>query len=95
MPEMRFRVLWPNGTPETCYSPSLIIRDFFTVGCSYALPEFLARSRSALTTASNRVRAKYGHPCGRALSQLARIEATAQRFIDDRGARITIEAFED
>lgn len=95
MPEMRFRILWPDGTPETCYSPSLVVKDFFAVGCSYALDEFLARSRSALTTASNRVLAKNGHPCGRALSQLARIEAAVQRFTDQRDARITVQAFED
>jgi uncharacterized repeat protein (TIGR04042 family) len=95
MPEMRFRILWPDGTPETCYSPSLIIKDYFTVGRSYGLDEFLARSRTALMIASSRVQAKYGHPCGRALSQLARIEAAVQRFTDQRDARIMVQTFED
>ena len=35
----------------TCYSPSLVIKDFFAVGQSYPLPDFLRRSREALTIA--------------------------------------------
>ncbi len=27
MPEMRFVIAWPDGREETCYSPSLVIRD--------------------------------------------------------------------
>ena len=45
MPEMRFRIRWPDGTPETCYSPSLVIKDFFAPGESYSLHEFLRLSR--------------------------------------------------
>ena len=57
MPEMRFRIRWPDGTPETCYSPSLVIKDYFAVGTDYALVDFLARSRTALSIASDRVKA--------------------------------------
>jgi uncharacterized repeat protein (TIGR04042 family) len=95
MPEMRFRVSWPDGTCETCYSPSLVIKDYFTVGQSYALAEFLARSRTALGIASERVRAKYGHPCGRALAQLAHIEAVSERFAGAPHAHVAVDAFED
>jgi uncharacterized repeat protein (TIGR04042 family) len=95
MPEMRFRVSWPDGTSETCYSPSLVIKDYFTIGQTYPLAEFLARSRTALKIASERVRAKYGHPCGRALAQLARIEATAQSFAGAPDARVKLDAFEE
>ena len=62
MPEMRFRVSWPDGSSETCYSPSLVIKDYFAVGQSYALAEFLTRSRTALKVASDRVQAKYAPP---------------------------------
>jgi hypothetical protein len=41
------------------------------------------------------VRAKYGHPCGRALAQLARIEATAQSFAGAPDARVKLDAFEE
>ncbi|OZA93997.1 MAG: hypothetical protein B7X67_27305, partial [Rhizobiales bacterium 39-66-18] len=63
MPEMRFHIRWPDGTKEACYSPSLVIKDHFAPGETYTLADFLAKSRDALTTASERVRAKYGRPC--------------------------------
>jgi uncharacterized repeat protein (TIGR04042 family) len=95
MPEMRFRIRWPDGTPETCYSPSLVIKDYFSVGADYALPDFIARSRTALAIASERVKAKYGMPCRRAIAQLARIEMVACAFTDVPGARVAIDAFDE
>jgi uncharacterized repeat protein (TIGR04042 family) len=95
MPEMRFHIRWPDGTSEGCYSPSLVIRDYFSVGAAYALPDFLERSRTALGIASERVMAKYGTPCRRALAQLARIEAAASAFTGNPDARVAVEAFDD
>jgi uncharacterized repeat protein (TIGR04042 family) len=83
MPELHFSITWPDGTTETCYSPSTIVRDHFVPGTYYPLPEFLARSRLALTAASERVQAVYGAPCSLALGQLARIEAAATRYLTD------------
>jgi uncharacterized repeat protein (TIGR04042 family) len=80
MPELRFSITWPDGAAETCYSPSTVIRNHFTPGTTYPLPDFLARSRAALTAASNRVRQIHGSPCSLALGQLARIETTAARY---------------
>jgi uncharacterized repeat protein (TIGR04042 family) len=94
MPEMHFRVRWPDGTSETCYSPSLVIRDYFSEGASYALADFVGRSRIALVLASERVRAKYGRPCSRATAQLARIESAAARFAKLPDARVTVDALE-
>lgn len=76
MPEIRFQIEWPNGTQEVCYSPSLIVKEYFTPGQQYDLDDFLKRSRESLTIASDRVKAKYGRPCGLALGQLQRIEET-------------------
>jgi uncharacterized repeat protein (TIGR04042 family) len=95
MPEMRFRIRWPDGSLESCYSPSLVIKDYFAVGADYALADFLARSRTALGVASERVRARYGMPCSRALAQLARIETTAGAFSGDPAARVAVDAFEE
>ncbi|MEO1147461.1 MAG: MSMEG_0570 family nitrogen starvation response protein [Cyanobacteria bacterium J06638_22] len=80
MPEMQFKIQWPDGVQETCYSPSLVIKDYFQPGESYPLEDFVTRSRTALTIASDRVQAKYGFPCGRAMGQLQRIEAAATRY---------------
>ena len=93
MPEMRFVVRWPNGAKGTCYSPSLVIKDHFREGETYALADFVARSREALTIASDRVKAKYGHACSLALGQLAEIERLAGRFADEPGARVACERF--
>ena len=95
MPEMRFRIRWPDGTPETCYSPSLVIKDYFAVGTDYALADFLARSRTALAIASDRVKARYGMACSRAMAQLARIETAAGAFTDVPDARVAVDGFDE
>lgn len=92
MPEMRFHIRWPDGRREACYSPSLVVKDHLAVGRDYPLDEFLARARTALGIASERVRALYGFPCGRALSQLARIEAQART---QSPGTVHVESFED
>jgi uncharacterized repeat protein (TIGR04042 family) len=93
MPEMRFLIRWPDGRRESCYSPSLIVRDYLSEGVSYRLDDFLARIRAALTIASERVRAKYGRACSLALQQLARTEAGAAPFAKAREARALCETF--
>jgi uncharacterized repeat protein (TIGR04042 family) len=93
MPEMRFVIAWPDGREETCYSPSLIIRDFLEEGQSYPIRDFLDRSRQALTIASDRVEAKYGYPCSLANRQLALIEEAGARFLSDADARVRCDSF--
>ncbi|HTZ01051.1 MAG TPA: MSMEG_0570 family nitrogen starvation response protein [Xanthobacteraceae bacterium] len=95
MPEMRFVIRWPDGRAESCYSPSLVIKDYFAPGQSYALGDFLARSRTALDIASERVKARYGYRCSRAGAQLARIETAAATFAATPDARVVVEAFEE
>jgi uncharacterized repeat protein (TIGR04042 family) len=74
MPEIRFQIQLPDGTQEVCYSPSLVVTEYFTPNTEYDLNDFVERSRTALTIASDRVKAKYGSPCGLALGQLQAIE---------------------
>ncbi|MDP3331783.1 MAG: MSMEG_0570 family nitrogen starvation response protein [Methylococcaceae bacterium] len=93
MPEMRFRVRWPDQSESLCYSPSLVIKDFLEPGQSYPLEEFVSRSREALQIASERVRQKYGYTCSSAMSKLADIEAVATRFWDDDAPRVTVIEF--
>ncbi|MET0313783.1 MAG: MSMEG_0570 family nitrogen starvation response protein [Hansschlegelia sp.] len=95
MPEMRFNIRWPDGRAESCYSPSLVIKDFFAPGESYPLDAFLSSARKALTIASDRVAARYGFPCSRAIGQLARIEAAGAQYRDAPDARVTVESFQD
>ena len=91
MPEMHFLIRWPDGTGARCYSPSLVVKDHLAPGRSYPLADFLARSRAALSIASERVRAKYGMPCGRALAELAHIENEAAAYAGDAHALVAVE----
>jgi uncharacterized repeat protein (TIGR04042 family) len=93
MPEMTFTVRWPDQTMTDCYSPSTIVKDYFSEGQSYPLPEFVALSRTALTMASERVRARYGYACSSALDQLTRIEHHARQFSETGNALVVVEKF--
>ena len=80
MPEIRFQIQWPDGSQETCYSPSLVVKDYFAPNSEYELDDFVERSRTALKIASDRVQAKYGRPCGLALGQLQDIEIKSAQY---------------
>jgi len=90
---MQFVIRWPDGRCETCYSPSLVVSDYFREGERYRLDDFLSRSRAALTLASERVRQKYGHACSLALNQLARLEAGAAGFAATGEAEVLFETY--
>lgn len=77
MPEMTFTVQWPDGRTQSCYSPSLVMHDYLTAGTDYSVAEFLDRSRTALTEASERVRARFGVYCTSAVEQIASLEQVA------------------
>ena len=83
MPEMTFQVRWPDGRTQRCYSPSLVMHDYLTVGAEYTVADFVDRSNTALTEASERVRAKFGFACTSAADTNARITSAAARFPSD------------
>ena len=80
MPEINYRIQWPDGSQQNCYSPSLVIKQYFTPGETYELTEFVEKSRTALNIASDRVKEAYGFPCSRALGQLKQIEFKASEY---------------
>ena len=73
---------------KQCYSPSTVVRAYFTEGEEMAVSEFLARSRQALAEASERVRAKFGFSCSSAASQLEDIEQFTRHYSPDGIVRI-------
>ena len=95
MPAMHFDIRWPDATMHHCYSPSLIIKDYFVPGEIYPLDTFLAKARESLTLASDRVRAKFGFACSSAMDQLAQIENKAVQFQSDPGATVCVLAFHE
>ncbi|NEP18357.1 MAG: MSMEG_0570 family nitrogen starvation response protein [Leptolyngbya sp. SIO4C1] len=90
MPETYFQIQWPDGRQQTCYSPSSVIKDYFELGQTYTVSDFLSRARDSLQQASNRVQAKYGFPCSRALGQLQQLEAAAQPYLAQPSDRVTV-----
>jgi len=91
MPERYVSVRWPDGHVQQIYSPSTVVEDYFAAGERVPVDEFVARSRAALGAASERVRAAYGFPCGRAAAALADVTATAGRYA---GGDVTVERIE-
>ena len=93
MPAVHFRLRWPDGGLETCYSPSTIVKEYFEVGRAYTMAEFLDVSRRALHAASERVRIVHGGSgCSLAMGQLAAIEAKSKSQPSDPDV-VRIEAF--
>ena len=90
MPEMTFTVRWPDGRVEDCYSPSLVMHDHLTVGGTYAVDDFLDRSLTALGTASERVRAKFGFACTSAMATADQLRASAAAY--EFGQYVTVLA---
>jgi uncharacterized repeat protein (TIGR04042 family) len=88
MPEIIFRVGLPDGATMECYSPSTIVRNYFSSGEQMPANDFLVRSRKAFIEASQRVRAKYGFACSSAASQLHEIELRMQNYPPESTVRI-------
>jgi uncharacterized repeat protein (TIGR04042 family) len=88
MPEVLFTIQLPDGVTKECYSPSSVVRSYFPTGERMPIPEFLRRSRKALTEASERVQAKFGFACGSAAAQLDEIERWANSYPQHSVVRI-------
>jgi uncharacterized repeat protein (TIGR04042 family) len=80
MPEVTFRIRWPDGVEEDCYSPSTVIHDHLKVGHTYSVDDFYSRTSIALDKAAKRVEAKYGFRCTSADAQAARIATAIARY---------------
>ncbi|MEU6135154.1 MSMEG_0570 family nitrogen starvation response protein [Nocardioides sp. NPDC047086] len=87
---MTFTVRWPDGRVEDCYSPSLVVHDHLEAGRTYAVEDFLARSLTALATASERVRAKFGFACTSAMATSEQLRASAAAY--EFGQYVTVLA---
>ena len=89
MPETPFTVTLPDGSFHACYSPSSVVRDYFTKDQVLQVSEFLTLSRKALNEASERVRAKFGFACTGATASLDEIEQWAGALPPDTLLTVT------
>lgn len=80
MPETSFRIRWPDGVEEDCYSPSTVIHEHLKAGQTYRLDDFDTRSRTALDLAARRVEAKYGFRCSSADAQAEKLASAIARY---------------
>ena len=80
MPEVIFKVKWPDGKVDACYSPSPVINNYLTEGELYSVQDFVELSSNALILASNKVLQKYGFRCTSAEDQLQRIIEKSKSF---------------
>lgn len=95
MPVMHFDIRWPDASQSHCYSPSLVIKDYFQPGQSYPLDQFVSKAREALQIASDRVQAKFGFACSSAMDQLQQIEQRATEFSALQDAQVQVLAFHE
>ena len=93
MPEVTFRLRWPDETEMECYSPSTVVRVYFDTGQTYKVGAFAALAHHALTAASERVERKFGHPCTRAHATLAAIERRSKACAGTPDATVTFLGF--
>lgn len=91
MPALYILMRWPDGESTAYYSPSTVVKNYFTPGQAYPLADLTARARRAFLAASERVRQVHGMPCSRAAASLAEIEAHAAQH---SAGEVTIEKFE-
>ncbi|WP_428243212.1 MSMEG_0570 family nitrogen starvation response protein [Gynuella sp.] len=89
MPAVNFYLRWPDGKEEQCYSPSTVIYQTFKAGDTMPLSEFMQKAESALSSASERVKASYGYYCSSASDQLSQLKHRASDF-NDHNQLITI-----
>ena len=94
MPEMCFRIRWPDGRIEQCYSPSTIITDHLQAQTDYPLATFVEKACAGLAAANGRVRARFGMGCAQAINQIAAIKHSAAAFADTPDATVRVEDFE-
>ena len=88
MPEMTFRVRWPDGVEQRCYSPSLVVHDHLSTDDCYTVAEFVERTGLAMTEASERVRAKFGFACTSAAATAEAVSRAADRYPGDAAVRV-------
>ena len=91
MPELTFTTRWPDGRRLETYSPSLVVHDHLEVGRAYPVHDLLSRAERALGEASDRVEARWGHPCSAALASLGTLRRVAEQQPD---GLVTVEAID-
>ncbi|MEO0508428.1 MAG: MSMEG_0570 family nitrogen starvation response protein [Verrucomicrobiota bacterium] len=89
MPETVFKIQLPDGRDYNCYSPSSIVRKYFSVGDKIPNVEFLKKAQESLKIASDRVEQKFGFQCSGAMNSLHDIEKLSAQFKPEEIIEVT------
>ena len=88
MPEVRFKLEWPDGQSSTLYSPSTVILEYLKPGDSFRVSELESLAVRALRAASERVRARYGFACTRTDEEESQLRQWIARYKPDQNVRV-------
>lgn len=80
MPVTYVHIKWPNKQTDKIYSPSSVIEEYFNVGETLGVNEFLLKCNEGLAEASERVRKKFGYACTSAQAESLRITTMGKTF---------------
>lgn len=95
MPEICFRVRWPDDETQRRCSPSTVVEEYVTAGSAHGLAGVVDRSRAALGITGERVGEKFGFCCTGASGRLVQLERTASACTFLFGAKGTAEVLAD
>ena len=88
MPALNFKIEWPNGEIMECYSPSTVVRQYFTADDTLTIEALISISTAALDRASERVEERFGFVCTAAAEQKGKIIRAAAGFESNAVVRI-------
>lgn len=91
MPAVHFRIRLPDGSEQTCYSPSTVIYHYLEAGERYSQSEFLRRASAGLDAASARVEARFGYACTSAFAQKRALTALLADYAGPPGEIAVLE----
>ena len=89
MPEVFIQIIWPTGMPDSVYSPSSVIKNYFKAGESLTVEQFQRKVEEALINASQRVKERFGFECSSAMGELDRLNMITNK-IDDKSTVVKI-----
>ncbi|MEM6738242.1 MAG: MSMEG_0570 family nitrogen starvation response protein [Bacteroidota bacterium] len=83
MPEVNLRVKWPDEHISDVYSPSTIVRQYFSSGDLMTVSDFVTKCTEALEHASKRVEEKFGYACTSARNSIHNVRQSAKDLKQD------------
>ncbi len=88
MPITYVHIEWPDKQKDQIYSPSSVIENYFKIGDSITVNDFLKKNNEALAEASERVRKKFGYACTSAQAESHRIKEKSDEYESSKKVKI-------